>query len=201
MEKRNSQLQCTYRQVAKGMASGLPLEGEKFREAIVEYLRAIKSLPIADRIALKCAWIFSRRVPAQERQDCLQHFYLLLLDKPTQDERLAYTIARCDWKNWWRDYTRYAQYVTRYLSENVGIDGEGEIELAEALAGDVDFERRLIGDMDGQALYDKLPAWVQRLVNRAIIGYPIKGGERQLLNKWIAQRPTIITRPDYATVY
>ena len=56
-------------------------------------------------MALKVAYVFSRKVPRQEREDLYQDIALAVFKAKTKDERLAYAIARCDWRNWWRRHT------------------------------------------------------------------------------------------------
>ncbi|GAG07381.1 unnamed protein product, partial [marine sediment metagenome] len=53
----------------------------------------------------------------------------------------------------------------------------------------------------GEDLYSKLPNWVQKLVTKALAGKPIKGVDRQLLDKGVRQRPIILVEPDYERVY
>ncbi len=174
------------------LCASLPVEGEEFGKAVESTLTTIKSMPQEHRIALKSAYIFSRKVPREEREDMFQELALALLEARTKDERLAYTIARCDWRNWWEKYQIRAQYLGGSLNETV-TDGEGgTVEYGELLVGEVEFERKMNGDLDGEALYNKLPSWVQKLVTKRLTGQGIRGGDRIMLDKWIKQRPLIL---------
>jgi hypothetical protein len=96
-------IEITYRDIAKMLVSALPVEGEEFGEIVNTYLETIKSLPKNAKLALKSAYVFSRKVPREDREDLFQDLALAVLKVKTEDERLAYTVARFDWMNWWRD--------------------------------------------------------------------------------------------------
>ena len=95
-------LAVTYRDIAKMLASALPLDGEDFRAAVESHLATIKALPAATKTAMKVAFVFSRKVNREDREDMFQELALAVLKVKTPDEKLAYTIARFDWLNWWR---------------------------------------------------------------------------------------------------
>jgi len=81
------------------LASALPVEGEDFGDKVNEYLETIKALPREAKLAMKVGYIFSRKVPRQEREDMFQDIALAVFKVKARDERLAYAIARCDWRN------------------------------------------------------------------------------------------------------
>ncbi len=96
----------TYRDIAKMLASALPLEAEDFRLAVESYLKVIKSMSVESKLALRSAYIFSRKVPREDREDMFQELTLAVLKAKTNEEKLAYTVARFDWKKWWvRQYS------------------------------------------------------------------------------------------------
>lgn len=106
MQKTHSKdyVQVTYREIAKMFAKALPVEGNEFRERVEANLEAIKSLSTEAKTALKAAYIFSSKVPRQEREDFFQDLALAVYEAHTKDEKLAYAIARCDWLNWWKKH-------------------------------------------------------------------------------------------------
>ena len=115
----NRQLKdITFRHVAIMLASALPIEGEDFRDRVEANLEAIKRLPNNQKTALKMAYIFSRKVPRQEREDLFQDLALAVLKAKTKDERLAYAIARCDWRDWWKKYTIRQHYSLDSVTED-----------------------------------------------------------------------------------
>lgn len=182
-------MKVEYRQIAKMMAGALPVEGEDFREVVEQYLEAIKALPAEAKIALKSAYIFSRKVPREEREDLFQDIALAVLKARATDERLAYAIARCDWQNWWSKYKIRQHYSLDSIVEDE--DGQ-QVSFGELLVGEVDFEARLNGDLDGEKLYSQLPSWVKVIVDKRLQGKSITGGERKLLDKWVLGRPMIL---------
>ena len=182
-------IKVTYRDIAKMLCQALPVEGSEFSLKVEEYIIELKRMPQGAKLALKSAYIFSRKVPREEREDMFQELALAVLKAKATDERLAYAVARCDWRNWWAKYS----IRQHYSLDSVVDDGEGnQVPYAELLVGEVEFEVKLTGDLDGQALLEQLPEWVQGIVEKRLIGKPIRGGERQLLNKWVAQRPTVL---------
>ena len=66
---RKTYLQVTYRDIAKMLASALPIEGAEFSAKVEENLEAIKALTSKAKTALKVAYIFSRKAPREERAD------------------------------------------------------------------------------------------------------------------------------------
>jgi hypothetical protein len=178
-----------YREIAKMLASALPVEGDEFGAKVELYLDTIKRLPIEAKLALKSAYIFSRKVPREERQDLFQDIALAVLKVKATDEKLAYAIARCDWQDWWSKY-RIRQH---YSLDSVVDDGEGnQIPFGELLVGEMEFELKINGDLDGARLYDQLPNWVKVIVDKRLIGKPILCGDRIMLNKWVASKPMIL---------
>ena len=182
-------IKVTYRDIAKMMVKAMPVQDDDFRDKVESYIDIIKAMPKEAKLALKSAYIFSRKVPREEREDLFQELALAVLKAKATDERLAYTIARCDWQNWWSKY-RIRQH---YSLDSVIDDGEGNhVSFGELLVGEVEWERKVDGDIDGKALYEQLPDWVKRLVDKRLTGLPLRGGDRQLLNKWVLSRPLVL---------
>lgn len=185
-------MQATYRNVAKMFASALPIEDDEFATAVEFHLATIKRLPKSAKLALRSAYIFSRKVPRPEREDMFQELALAVLEHRMEDERLAYAVARCDWRDWWEKYYTRQHYYGGSLNATV-LDGEGqEFEFGELLVGEVDFERRIAGKVDGQRLYAQLPDPIKAVVNKRLIGKPLNATERQRLSRFVKSRPTIL---------
>ena len=160
-----------YRDIAKMLASALPVEGEEYRAVVEDYLASIRNMPAAARLALKNAYWFSRRVPRSEREDFFQDMSLQLLRLKTTDAPLAYSIARCDWVDWWKAYQHREHISLDALAERDGPDGEST--LAEHMVGVVEYQTRIDGDLDGQALWAQLPEEVKELVLKRLQGKPL----------------------------
>ncbi len=194
-------LEITYRDIAKLFAKSLPLEDGEFGEKVEQYLATVKALPIEAKLALKTAYVFGSKAPREEREDLFQDLALAVLEARTKNEKLAYTIARCDWKDWWSKY-RIRQH---YSLDSVIEESEGNaVTLAELIVGEVEFERKVNGKMDGERIWDQLPDNIKPLVEKRLMGKPLytpkgedrgrgrpqtdsalSGGERQRLNRWI----------------
>jgi len=178
-----SYIQVTYRDIAKMLASALPVEGEEFGVKVNEYLETIKALPREAKLAMKVAYIFSRKVPRQEREDIFQDIALAVFKVKARDERLAYAIARCDWRNWWEKYSIRQHYSLDSIVED---DDGNPITFAELLVGEVEFERKMNGKLDAERLWDKLPERIKPIVYERLIGKALNSSKRNILNRWVS---------------
>lgn len=180
-------IEVTYRDIAKMMSSALPVEGEEFGLKVSETLEVIKSLPQEAKIALKVAYVFSRKVPRQEREDLYQDIALAVFKAKTKDERLAYAVARCDWRNWWRHYK-----VRQHTSlDSVTEDDDGNpVTLAELLVGETEFELKMDGKMDAERIWDKLPAGIKPIVQTRLLGKALTATERKRMNRFVRSQGT-----------
>ena len=171
----------TFRHVAIMLASRLPVEGEDFREHVEANLKAIKLLPSEHKTALKMAYIFSRKVPRQEREDLFQDLALTLFEAGKTEERLAYAIARCDWRDWWKKYK-----VRQHLSlDSVTEDSEGNpVTLGELVIGESEFELKMNGKLDAQRIWKMLPDKLKKIVRSRLLGQMISPYDALDLRKW-----------------
>ena len=183
------------------LALALPLKHQEIAQAINDYLEVINAMQDGEKAALRAAYIFSRKVPFEEREDMFQELALAVLKTKAEDEALAYTIARCDWRDWWQKYQRrkhiiwYSLNATKqgYFDDCILSDNLGpEYELGELLVGEAEFERKMDGKLDAEALWAKVPDPIKRVVNRRLMGYSLTGAERQRLSTFVKSRPTIL---------
>ena len=217
-------LRVTYRDIAKMLAKALPIEGADFGTQVEENIAAIEAMPEPQRTALKIAYVFSCKVPSDEKADFFQELALTLLEAKVDDDRLAYTIARADWKDFWSRFKTREHYLNGSLNRTI-LDAEGHsVEWGDLLAGVTEYER-LDSEIDGKALIHKLPEWVQSLLAPKItvlyqgkkgcehryqmkdgvgrcecgrrVKFPsgvIRGGDRMMLNKWVRANPWVLVR-------
>jgi hypothetical protein len=181
----------TYRDIAKMLASALPVEGAEFAERVEINLKAIQSLSTESKIALKSAYIFSRKVPREERRDIFQDLTLAVLKAQTKDEKLAYAIARCDWQDWWKKYKIRQHYSLDTIVEDE--DGNPK-QLAELIIGEVDWERRIDGKVDAETIWHKLDNWpaIKKLVIKRLIGQTLNRHENECITRWAAKFGTTL---------
>jgi hypothetical protein len=107
---------------------------------------------------------------------------LNLFKARTGDEKLAYAIARCDWKNWFAKY----QIRQHYSLDSVIEDEDGnETTLAETIVGECEFENKMDGKLDGERIWNKLPAMIKPIVRKRLLGRALSNTERSTLNRWI----------------
>jgi hypothetical protein len=174
--------EVTCRHVAIMMASALPIEGEDFRNRVEANLEAIKSLPVEQKTALKMAYIFSRKVPRQEREDLFQDIAIKLFEANTSEQRLAYAIARCDWRDWWKKY----KIRQHYSIDSVTEDEDGNpATLGELIVGESEFELKMDGKLEAQKIWHKLPDKIKPIVQNRLLGQALTHQERNTLNYWV----------------
>ena len=184
---RKTYLQVTYRDVAKMLASALPIEGAEFSVKVKENLEAIKALTSEAKTALKVAYVFSRKVPREEREDLFQDIALTVFKAKVTDEKLAYAIARCDWQDWWRKYM-IRQHTS--LDSVVEDDSGNPVTLAELLVGEVEFENKVNGKIEAERIWGLLPADVKPLVNKRLIGKALTNKERAKMSYFVRTKGT-----------
>jgi len=175
-------IHTTYRHVATMFASALPVKDEEFGTKTNEYLDTIKAMSQENKVALKVAYVFSRKVPREEREDLFQEIALAVFKAKTKDERLAYAIARCDWKNWWRKYMVRQHYSLDTIIED---DDGNPVTMTELLVGEVEFERKMNGKLDAERIYETLPDKVKPCVNKRLLGMALNHQERNTLNYFV----------------
>jgi DNA-directed RNA polymerase specialized sigma24 family protein len=175
-------LEVTYRDIAKMMARAMPVEGQEYGLKVNELLETIKRLPQASKVALKVAYVFSRKVPREEREDLFQDIALAVLKAKTPDERLAYSIARCDWRDWWKKYS----IRQHYSLDSVVEDNEGNpVTMAELIVGEAEFERKMDGKLDAERIFNRLPDDIKPIINKRLIGKALNSSERNKLNRYV----------------
>lgn len=160
-------------------------EQAEYSDRVEAYIVAIRAMSIENRHAIRAAYIFSRKAPKEEREDLFQELMVKLLEVRAPTEALAYTIARCDWRDWWKSYRTRAGFVETSLNSVVLNNDGDEVEYGELLVGEVEFERLVDGKLDGQAIWDHLPDYIKRLVSKRLTGRGITGGERIMLDKFV----------------
>jgi|GEM_PF-2617093 len=194
---------ASFQNIAKAALGGANFDHDAHYMALVQSTRqALEALGRNARLAVEAAYIFSRKVPHNERQDLFQELTAAILESGTDNPAFAYTIARRDWQNWYRSYKLHSQFHEGRLSETiVNADGD-ETELAELLVGEIEFEAKQIDKLDARALWAQIPKDIQRLVRKRLIGKPLgnsrtrKRGrpkstkalndtERKRLNRWV----------------
>jgi len=195
--------EANYQQIARA-AIGQPSfdDDNVYIELVNSTARQLDKLGLNAKLAVEAAYIFSRKVPMSERQDLFQELVIAILDSGTENPAFAYTIARRDWQDFWRSYKVRNHFYSGYLSDVIlNSDGE-ETELAELLVGEVEFERKQIDKLDAQSLWQQIPADIQVLVSKRLLGKPLgasrkrKAGrpknsgslnatERQRLNRYV----------------
>lgn len=180
--------QTTYRNIAQMFCSHLPVVGSEYSHAVETMLDTIKALPIEAKYALKCAYIFSRKVPREEREDLFQELMLNLLKARIQDEKLCYAVARCDWQDFWK---RYKVRAHLSLDQSVSNDETGNpVTLADLLVNEIRFETMVDGKLDAEYIWHKLPAHIKPIISKRLSGKALLDNERQALSRFVRGQGT-----------
>ncbi|GAJ09544.1 unnamed protein product [marine sediment metagenome] len=174
----------TYRDIAIMLVKAMPVEGQEFSDKVNEYLETIKALPTTAKLALRSAYIFGSKAPREEREDLFQDIALAILESQVEDERLAYAIARCDWKDWWKRYKIRQHYSLDSVTENE--DGD-PVTLGELIVGETEFERKMNGKLDAERIWQKLPDYIKPIIQNRMLGYALNQNDRQALSRWTRQ--------------
>jgi hypothetical protein len=173
----------TYRHIAKMMCSHLKVEGTEYSIAVENMLVSIQALPIEAKHALKCAYIFSRKAPREEREDLFQDLMLKLLQARIGDEKLTYAVARCDWMDWWKRYKIRAHLS---LDESVSQDESGNpVTLGDLLVNEIRFETMVDGKLDAEYIWSKLPVTIKPIITKRLQSKALTACERQRLNRFV----------------
>jgi hypothetical protein len=175
--------ETTYRSIAKSMASHSGAVEEEYGLQVEQTLQAIMELPQCDQYALKSAYVFSRKVPKEEREDLFQELFLNLYKSKAQDEKLCYAIARCDWKDWWKKYKVRSHYS---LDESVSENESGNAEtIGDLLVNEIRFETMVDGKLDAEYLWNKLPASVKPIITKRLQSKALTSNERVTLHRFV----------------
>jgi hypothetical protein len=174
------------------LASALPVEGDEFGQMVSAIEAQLKRMTKRDKpslLALQTAFIFSHKVPRQERQDLFQELFLTLWEKRIQDNGIAYAVAHCDWVDWWRAYL----IRSHYSLDSVANDESGDT-FGDLLVGVCDFEAQICGKINGDRLLQALPSGIRHIVQKRLDGHSLTGGESIMLNRFVSARPTVLAQ-------
>lgn len=187
------------RDIARMFVKAMPLKDSEILDKTNEYVEAIRKLPVKARLALKLAYVFSSKVPYQEREDLFQELALHLYKAKVKNESLAYTIAKCDWVDWYRSYYKHSQFFAGSLdsldidnllsndSENEAnheFNGKDLKRLQDVLTTSIEFEA--IEDKDkANQLWESLPLAIKPIVAKRLQGMRLLNNERRTLHYWL----------------
>lgn len=194
MKENQNQIRITNQKLATWLVYNLPFEVEPAR--IAEYKAQIDSLPKPQQYALKCAYIFSQKVPKQERADMFSDLVVGLLEHDVKDAKLMYAVARCDWKNWWALYKIRSHYGFISLEEPAGdksqVEAREMVRLGDILAGEMEFEIKICNRLDAKVLLSRLPKDILRLGKKRLLGKALNSTERSKLNRYLKANPMVV---------
>jgi hypothetical protein len=178
-------INVSYRDIAVMLTKALiQLKGPEFNEHIDNLIEEIRKLPIEARNALRSAYIFSAKVPREDREDMFQELFIAVYEAKTKDEAFGYAIARCDWKNWWSKYYRRSAYYGGSLNETI-TDTEGNsCEVIDLVVGESEFEAKMYSDWEATRIFGMLPHSIQYIVNKKMIGTRLSRSESTTLTSW-----------------
>lgn len=181
----SKRVKVTLRDIAKMLCKALPLEQTDFYDKVEATIKTLKKLPPNARLALASAYVFSSKVPKQDREDLFQDITLEVLKSGTKDEPLAYSIARCDWRNWWEKRYNRAELTGDSLDIVLEDSDGNEIRASELLVGELEFEAKEIDFLDASAIWQKLPAAIRPIVQKRLAGKALTGAERVSICRFV----------------
>ena len=115
------------RKLAKALAKGLPVEGAAFGEHVDRIEHEVKALPKVRKTTLTLAYMFSAKVPRQERDDVSQEIITACFESGQTEESHLYVVARNTWIEWLRRWYTRQQYelgvdFDAVVAERLGIN-------------------------------------------------------------------------------
>lgn len=144
-------MRVTYRQIAKILVRALSLDDEELDSKIEEYTRAIEAMPEEARFALQSAYIFSSKVPPEERADMFQDIVCAVprKKKSNDDGSVAYVTGRGKWLDRLppppeRRCHKKKHHPTSSLNEVIADDNGHKVELIDTLVGEANLEDKVI---------------------------------------------------------
>lgn len=219
-------MQVSEHDIAKMLVKVIPVDFKpaEFLAMVKTIERKIKRMPENTKLVLKAAYIFSSKVPKQERQDVYQELAMKLLENKPVNEQWAYTIARCDWLDWYRKFkvkSQYSEYdIGSIVSSEIGIN-EYQLYELEQKSDDmrelVDSERNnqyqkqcyhiavesltglieyelLDNQITAKSIIEQLPDNIKLIANKRMIGKALLASERQALCRYIKSNPDIVSQ-------
>jgi hypothetical protein len=163
-------LKVEYRDIARRLCQ-TDADEPTYSDDLENTLAEVKRLPAQTRLSMRIAEFFSHRVPFEEREDCFQAFTSTLLDAGVTEERLAYTIIRHDWLNWWKAY-KTKQHLD--LDSSIQDEEGNATTLGDLLVGEVEYQYRVgvaVEDDDAaRYLWNQIPANIRPLVAKRLAG-------------------------------
>jgi hypothetical protein len=177
-------VKVTLRDIAKMLVKYMPIEGQDFTSKIEAYISLLKKLDKPSKLALTAAYIFSSKCPKAEREDLFQELVTRCYEANPQSEINAYSVARCDWKNWLDSW--YREHKTTLQSYDITIqdDGGNEIRASELLVGDCEFEARECSNIDASNIWQLLPVDIKPLVQKRLSGLGLSAKEGMRLMRF-----------------
>ena len=174
-------VKVTLRDIAKMLVKNMRIEGQDFGSKIEAYILLLKKLDKPSKLALSAAYVFSSKCPKAEREDLFQELVTRCYEANPQSEINAYSISRCDWKNWLDSW--YREHKTTLQSYDVTIqdDDGNEFRASELLVGDCEFEARECSNLDASNIWQKLPDDVKPLVAKRLSGKALTNIERKVI--------------------
>lgn len=177
-------IKVTDRQIAKILVRALPLDDEELAGKVDECTKVIEAMPENHKLALKSAYIFSSKVPVEERGDFFQELVLAVLKNGTESEKLAYKITQQDFRDWIEKQEVQKRRLAGSLNK-VRTDQHGnEYELIDTIIGVDDFEDKAIAKLEAQRLYRKLPYDIKLIVKKLYRGEKLLGKERDKIYEY-----------------
>lgn len=188
-------MKVTYRQIAKILVRGLPLDSQELPQAIEQYTKAIEAMPEKARFALQSAYIFSSKVPPDQREDMFQDIVYAVLRKSKDGEGVAYMTGRGKWLDGLGGEHKKKHHPASSLNEVITTDDKGEIELGETIVGMDNLEDKIINRVEAQRIYRELPRHIKLLVKRMFRGEVLLPKERSMVFRY--RRKLNSKYPDY----
>jgi DNA-directed RNA polymerase specialized sigma24 family protein len=179
-----------------------------------DYLKSIKKMPKNQILALKMAYVFSSRLPIEDRQDMFQELFIALFQARVKDEKLAYTITRCNWVDFYRGYERKQNMYGGSLDtldlndielienqnndiayhsdmpDRSSMNARDKRTIREYLTGALEYEQ-IDSDIDTHKFLKSMPKDIRSIVVKRMSGDKLENKEYKRLDYWVKIHPKV----------
>ncbi|MDD5510670.1 MAG: hypothetical protein PHI12_07670 [Dehalococcoidales bacterium] len=158
-------IKVEYRSIAKVLCTNIP-ECD-YTAAVESTLEAVKNLPEQTKLSMRIAYIFASKVPYDDRLDCFQDFTATLLKSGIDEPKLAYSVIRGDWLDWWKASKIHAHID---LDSKIESDDGDVTSLGDLIVGEIEFVNKYESDDTAVRLWSRIPDDIKPLIIKRMRG-------------------------------
>ncbi len=131
-----------------------------------------------------------KKSPPGEGEDMVQVISIAWLEQNPPNGGLAFAMARHEVsERWKRIYTRKRKDA---LSLDVAINDDTGATASDFIADVVNYEAMTISEMDARTVWNRLPKWIQEIVQLRLNGERVNGWRSRNMKEWAGKHGHIL---------